>query len=82
MTWNYRLFKQEHPAETTYQIYEVYYDEQNNIKYISANPQGPYGETLEEFTNDLEHMRQTLDLPILDMDEVMKELGSSHDPEK
>ena len=76
MTWGYRIVKQLHPTET-YQAYEIHYDENDNIQYISAKPSGPYGETLEEITNDLEHMRQALSLPILDMDEVVKALETS-----
>lgn len=77
MTWNYRVIKQEHPEGTTYAIYEVYYDEQDNILFISKDPMNPHGETITELQNDLKHMRQALKKPILDMDEVLEWLERS-----
>ncbi len=81
MTWNYRVIKQVHPTGATYEIYEVYYDEQGDIKFLTKDPINPHGETIAELENDLKHMQQALALPILDMDELSKllEAGSSED---
>lgn len=73
MTWNYRVIKQEHPEETTtYAIYEVYYDEQDNIQFITKNPVDPHGETIEELRGNLEYMLQALNKPVLNMNELDK----------
>lgn len=72
MTWNYRVIKQEHPEGTAYAIYEVYYDEQGTILFISKDPMNPCGKTITDLKNDLKHMRQALKKPILDMDEVLQ----------
>jgi hypothetical protein len=77
MTWDYRVIKQEHPTGTTYAIYEVYYDDEGNILYISKDPENPQGETLTELKNDLKYMRQALKRPILDMDEVLKLISAA-----
>lgn len=77
MTWNYRVIKQVHPTGTTYTIYEVYYDEQDNIQFVTENPVNPHGETIIGLKNDLKYMRKALNLPILDMDEVLKSLEAS-----
>lgn len=77
MTWNYRVIKQEQPEGTAFAIYEVYYDEQDNIQFISNDPQNPFGETIEELRGDLEYMLQALDKPVLDMEEVLKSLEAN-----
>jgi hypothetical protein len=53
-------------------VYEVYYDDQGNIKLIAENPARPFGVTITELKNDLKYIRRALNLPILDMDEVLK----------
>lgn len=81
MTWNYRVIKQERPEGMTYAIYEVYYDEQDNIQFLSKDPVSPHGETITELTNDLKYMRQALKMPILDMDELDKSFAKDSLPD-
>lgn len=74
MTWDYRVIKetriQGDDTINTYSIYEVYYDEDNNIEFISKDPINPHGESLEELQGDLEYMIKALVKPLLDMKEV------------
>ena len=78
-TWDYRVIKQKHPTGSSYGIYEVYYDDQENIEFITKNPLTPHGETVTELENDLKYMQKALSLPVLDMDELDKLFTEKHD---
>lgn len=77
-TWNYRVIKQEHPTGTSYAIYEVYYDDEDNIEFITKDPISPHGETVNELENDLKYMQKAFSLPVLDMDELDKLFAIKH----
>ena len=68
MAWDYRVIKHIDEGEVSYQIHEVYYDEDQVIKSWTENSIKPYGETLEELKKDILMQLQGLDKPILDFD--------------
>lgn len=70
--WNYRvmLTKDKENLENYFGIKEVYYNDDNSIMAISENPISPFGETLEELTNDLEKFQKALKLPVLIESEI------------
>lgn len=47
MGWNYRVMRRVWEKETSFSIYEIYYDKNNNVKMSSVEPIAPTGETLE-----------------------------------
>ena len=75
ISWNYRVIRQKHFVngrfEYSYAIREVYYNEDESIWAISAEPMAPGGETFMELDEDLKHMREALSLPLL-MEEDIK----------
>ena len=71
--WNYRVIKTHYPdtGEDTYQVFEVYYNEQNEIEFWSASPDTASGENLTELRDDLQHQLEALDKAVL----VEKKVG-------
>ena len=45
MAWDYRVVKHTDEGEVSYQIHEVYYDENQIIESWTENSIKPYGET-------------------------------------
>lgn len=68
MTWSYRVVRSTDPntGETACRIYEVYYNDQEEISAITQDPVIPFGETLEELKRDLEHMLEDINRPVLE----------------
>lgn len=74
----YRVIRKDSPSgKTNYELYQVYYDERGMIQLISADPVSPHRETIEELREDLERMRQALELPVLPMEDVLDSLETS-----
>ena len=71
--WNYRVVRTEEEQYDSYQLYEVYYDDDGKIEGMTENAMQPYGESLEELQNDLEYMMEALKQPVLDMKELEKQ---------
>ena len=71
--WNYRVLKKHCPTskEDTYQVYEVYYSDHDEIEYWSAEPDTALGGNLTELRDDLQHQLEALDKPVL----VEKKVG-------
>ena len=65
MSWNYRVMKIEEGGETTYGVYEVYYDDEGSPRLYTKNPCPVFGNTIEELTEELGRFRRALDKPIL-----------------
>ena len=66
MTWDYRVIKHIDEGEVSYQIHEVYYDEDQVIKSWTENSIKPYGETPEELKEDILMQTQAFQKPILE----------------
>lgn len=86
MSWNYRIGKRKVPykdstalseqTEIVYGIVECYYDKNGDIEFTSEEFQKPYGETLDELISDFNLMSKAYELPILDLDELWRDLES------
>lgn len=70
--WNYRVVRVEEEEYDSYQLYEIYYDDDGKIEYMTENAMQPYGESIEELRSDLEFMMEALRHPALDMKELEK----------
>lgn len=75
MAWNYRIIKKADPNAgpegAGYYLHEVYYNNQGEICGIAQPPSFPFGETPEEFLNDLENMLEDArNQPILEYDKI------------
>jgi hypothetical protein len=80
--WNYRVFKKEYLGEISLDIHETYYNDNLEITMISKAPISPFGcgynvnEAKTCFTNDIKLMSLAIERPILDLDEVRKQIES------
>jgi len=63
--WNYRVIK-----DKWFAIHEVYYTEDEQPSAYSESEVSPWGETLEELEEDMEHFKQALLRPVLDIEEL------------
>ena len=73
MSWNYRVMRRKYKDEDELAIYEVYYDDEDNIKMWSAEPQEPRGQTIRELKRALKDYVKAFDKPVLDYDEMERE---------
>jgi hypothetical protein len=71
--WNYRVIRKYHKESdsNTYQIHEVYYDDEHKIEGWTQSPVGPMGESLAELRNDIQHFIKAFQKPVLT--EIMKD---------
>jgi len=69
--WNYRVFENIYYDEKhmgiEYEIREVYYNNAGEIINISSGKGAPFGETLEEFRNDLHRMLEATEKEVLNI---------------
>ena len=65
--WNYRIIRKYHKESdsSTYQIHEVYYDDEKMIEGWTQSPVEPMGESLEELSNDIAHFLKAFEKPVL-----------------
>lgn len=75
MSWNYRVMKRSFQNEDQYAIYEVYYDKHDKIKMWSSEPIYICGESLEELVKDFQLYAKAFEQPILDYNELEKQLN-------
>lgn len=67
MTWNYRVIHHSEFEIHSYNIHEVYYE--NDIPHsCTEDPCSPWGETAAEFRSDIDAMLKAFDLPVLEYD--------------
>ena len=66
MAWDYRVIKHIDEGVVSYQIHEVYYDEDQLIKSWTENSIKPYGETPDELKEDILMQLQAFQKPILE----------------
>lgn len=71
--WNYRVIKRTVTGETTFGVYEVYYDESDTPSACSESPVEPFGETVEELMLDLDRMRSAAEKPTLNYDDFSRD---------
>jgi hypothetical protein len=62
--WNYRVIFD--PGSTSYSIHEVYYENDKPCSW-SENGICPFGESLEELSEDFEMMKKAFSEPILEI---------------
>jgi hypothetical protein len=67
-TWNYRICKESTKHGVKYEVHEVYYDENNQIRGFSKDAIAPFGETPEEVADDLAKMVASFSKGVLDLD--------------
>ncbi len=67
MAWDYRVIKHTDEGEVSYQIHEVYYDENQIIESWTENSIKPYGETPVELKEDILMQLQAFQKPILEL---------------
>jgi hypothetical protein len=68
--WNYRVAHRPGSAVPSYGIYEVYYDEDYDIKMYSKNPISPFGDTTEELEADVSMMLHAFNETPLNLNHV------------
>ena len=78
MTWSYRVVVR----NGEYAIYEVYYDEVGNVSAFTDEPVYPTGESLEELGDDMQYYQQALRQPVLDYDELSRQVTDCHTTRK
>lgn len=73
--WNYRVIKTHclEIEEDNYQVFEVYYNDNNKIEGWSAQPDAASGESVSGLRDDLHHQLEALEKPIL----VEKKVGDT-----
>ncbi|RJP76671.1 MAG: hypothetical protein C4522_17600 [Desulfobacteraceae bacterium] len=66
--WNHRVIKRHDKKVhiTTFQIHEVYYDDDNKIESWTASPVEPMGESMAELRKDLQYFVEALEKPVLE----------------
>lgn len=79
MSWNYRIMRHVEPHAANddqfYAMHEAHYDEAGNVTSWTQEPCcSPFGETLEEMSNDLAWIIAGLTKPVLDH-KTGKEIG-------
>ncbi|HOP46922.1 MAG TPA: hypothetical protein PK874_04605 [Desulfobacteraceae bacterium] len=92
--WNYRVIRKYHKESdsSTYQIHEVYYDDENIIECWTQSPVEPMGESLAELRNDIQYFLLAFQKPVLKeiikngkevlaLDEEVSEINIGHYPE-
>ncbi len=78
MDREFRVIRQDSPSgRASYVLYQVCYDGQGNIRQVSADAASPCRDTIDELREDLERMRQALELPVLSREGVLDSLETS-----
>jgi hypothetical protein len=67
MSWDYRVIED----NGMFAVYEVHYNDRDEIISVSEEPMGPSGETLEDLKDDLQYFLDALNSPVLRKDEIV-----------
>ena len=76
MSWNYRVIRKTYKKKETlleeecFNIHEVYYDKEGYIISLTKNPVSVGAESLEGLEWVLSKMKEALDKPVLDYEEL------------
>lgn len=70
--WNHRVIRKSHDdfEELSYQIHEVYYEDDGSIMAWTESAMQPLGETPEELREDIRFFLKAFQKPILEEQEV------------
>mgnify|MGYP007032851860 CR=1 FL=1 len=68
--WNTRVIRKcdETSDTTTFEIYEVHYDDNHQITAWTESAVAPCGETLAELKEDIKHFIEAVQKPILELE--------------
>lgn len=70
MSWNHRVIRRSNAPSSnpkwTYQIHEVYYNDDGSIENWTENPVAPMGENLLELQSEIRHFSGALNQPVLE----------------
>ena len=66
--WNHRIIKRHDKKAniTTFQIHEIYYNDNNEIEGWTESPVAPMGESMAELREDLQHFVEALEKPVFE----------------
>lgn len=71
MSWDHRVIRNiDEEGEVSYQVYEVYYDENGDYEYWTKEAVRPFGETLEELQDDIRSFFHASKMPLLEFKEI------------
>lgn len=69
MSWNHRVIRRSNAPsmdlEWTYQIHEVYYNDDGSIESWTENPVAPVGENPLELQSEIRNFSEALNKPVL-----------------
>lgn len=77
MSWNYRVCHRPSVPGSGYQIHEVYYEDNGDIKLYSSKPISAHGDISEELYQDLCWMMDAFDKDPLNLDMVDRMFAES-----
>lgn len=70
MSWNHRVIRRNNSPsrdpEWTYQIHEVYYNDDGSIESWTENPVAPMGENPIELQSEIRYFSEALNKPVLE----------------
>lgn len=76
MSWNYRIFETKYEPlievdepESSFEVYEVYYDDAGTPYARSSAAVEPHGDTKEELQKDFERQLKAFEKPVLNKQE-------------
>jgi hypothetical protein len=64
ISWDYRIIEN----NGMFAVYEVHYNEREEIVSVSEDPMGPSGETLKDLKEDMQYFLDALESPVLKKD--------------
>lgn len=70
MTWNYRICFRPSDRGAGFNIHEVYYGENGEIKLYTQRPVGPWGDSPAELYDTMKMMMDSFDKDVLDLDDL------------
>ncbi len=65
--WDYRVIRKTQNDAVSYEIYEVYYNDKDEIENWTEEPVSPMGETCNELRNDIFYFMSAFRHPVLNM---------------
>jgi hypothetical protein len=80
--WNHRIVRRVYDSgEASYGIHEAFYDYEDRVRAITADPVGPEGETLEELRESYVELAEAFGRPVLDHDKIPEPGAQSFEEE-
>lgn len=69
MTWNYRIIRHNDKADIWYAIHEVYYNDVGEPKFVTQEPDFPFGKNVSELKKDFKYFLESFEKPILNFED-------------